>query len=84
MTKLLDMADKYDSIQDEPLSYLLEDYKGQPLPKLYADEGDVIDDEPTLKMVRPIVKRYPGVGLLLTLAVSILFWGALARFVIFR
>jgi hypothetical protein len=72
MGKLLDMADKYDSIQDEPL------------PKLYVDEGDVMDDEDdTLVMKRPTT-TYPGVGLLLTLAFSIIFWGAIARFVIFR
>ena len=68
MGKLLDMADKYDSIQDEPL------------PKLYVDESDVSDDEDTLIMVRP-EKTYPGVGLLLVLAFSIIFWGTLARFV---
>jgi len=72
MGKLLDMADKYDSIQDEPL------------PKLYADESDVYDDEDdTLIMVRP-EKTYPGVGLLMVLAFSIIFWSAIARFVVFR
>ena len=70
MGKLLDMADKYDSIQDEP-------------PKLYVDEGDVMDDEDTLVMKRPTT-TYPGVGLLMTLAFSIIFWGAIARFVVFR
>ena len=54
MSKLLDLADKYDSIQD--------DYQ---------------DDEPTLKMVRPLFpeeKSYPGVGLIITLTVSAIFW----------
>jgi hypothetical protein len=56
MGKLLDMADKYDSIQD--------------------------DDEDTLIMVRP-EKTYPGVGLLMVLTFSILFWGAVCG-VVFR
>ena len=70
MGKLLDMADKYDSIQDEPL------------PKLYADESDVYDDEDTLIMVRP-EKTYPGVGLLMVLTFSILFWGGVCA-IVFR
>jgi hypothetical protein len=73
MDKLLDMADKYDSIQDEPL------------PKLYVDESDVVDDEEdnTLIMVRP-EKTYQGVGLLMVLAFFIIFWSAIERFVVFR
>jgi hypothetical protein len=63
MGKLLDMADKYDSIQDEPL------------PKLYVDEGDVMDDEDTLVMKRPTT-TYPGVGLALVIIISAIFWGA--------
>lgn len=66
MGKLLDMADKYDSIQD--------------LPKL-ADENDVYDDEEdTLIMRRPLLNRYPGVGIIMALAVSLVFWCTLAYF----
>ena len=46
------------------------------------------DDEPTIKMLRPTPHEeetsYPGVGLLLTFGVSLVFWGTLAYFVFWR
>jgi hypothetical protein len=75
MSKLTDMAVKYDVIQDLPLANLADIY----------DDDD--DNEPTLIMVRPPVgceeKTYPGVGLLLALGTGIIFWSVVCG-MIFR
>lgn len=44
------------------------------------------DDEPTIRMAVPYPqpyeeKRYPGVGLLIVLGSSLLFWGTVAYFI---
>lgn len=83
--KPLDMADRY-----EPLSYQDEDNEPTVkvnmeaiLPKVVVDDEE--DFEPTLPSMRrpvfPEEKRYPGVGLLMTLGFGLIFWSTVAYFI---
>ncbi len=76
----MDMADKYppaESFEDDRPT--VEVNMREQYPDLFDD-----DDEPTLVMspLRPArEKRYPGIGLLISLGVGLAFWGTLAYFI---
>lgn len=64
----LDLADTYSSDDDEPTVKI---HVPTFIPQVTVDE----DDEPTLVMPAPQVEtRYPGIGLIMALAIGVAMW----------